>query len=68
VVCRASASFIATKPARVRARIDPLKGISTPVKVSDCYSRVRPPASEVSVKLCRPSKMPGRARRPSHST
>lgn len=32
----ASASFITSKPARVRVRMDPLNGVSAPEKVSDC--------------------------------
>jgi len=56
-----------SKPVRLRARIEPAKGVSTPLKVSDSWSRVRPSAIGVSSKLCRPSKMPGSPRRPIHS-
>ena len=58
---------MATNPARVRSSSDPVNGVSTPVKVSDCWSSVRPRDIGVSVKLVRPSKTPGSARWPSHS-
>ena len=64
---RRSAAFMASKPARVPVSSDRRSGrTSTPPNVS-LWTRWVPAGVAVSSKRCRPSKIPGTPRCPSHS-